>query len=237
MAEPATAEQATEEQATEETTVSDTSGPEAVSPANESEQQELEEAHRAANAANRAKIGRIHAVAAVTTLILFGAAHTWAAASGWQLAAITSVIAAFMAGIVLASLAHEWGHFSGAMLSQSRVTVAEAPVNYFFMFNFDIAANDTRQALWMSWGGLAGSWGLVVALALLVPQDSWASAVLVATVFGTAVNASVFEVPVALRTRHSHDLGSELAAQLKSPGLVKLPGLFAGIALAALLGL
>lgn len=228
------------ESATAETpTLSDASESEASteSPANESENQEKEEAHRTANTANRAKIGRIHAVTVVATLILFGAAHTWAAASGWQLAAITSVIAAFMAGIVLASLAHEWGHFSGAMLSQSRVTVAEAPVNYFFMFNFDIAANDTRQALWMSWGGLAGSWGLVAALAFLVPQDSWASAVLVATAFGSAVNASLFEVPVALRAQDSHDLGGELAAQLKSPGIVQLPGLFAGIALAALLGL
>ena len=132
------------ESAAAETPISsDASEPEvsAEAPANESgpaQQQEQEEAHRAANSANRARIGRIHAVAAVATLILFGAAHTWAAASGWQLAAITSVVAAFMAGIVLSSLAHEWGHFSGALLSQSRVTVAEAPVNYFFMFNFDI---------------------------------------------------------------------------------------------------
>ena len=193
--------------------------------------------HNAKNVANRAKVGRIHAVAALAALVIFGAAHTWATSSGWLLATVTSIVAAFMAGVVLSALAHEWGHYSGALLSQSRVTVAEAPVNYFFMFNFDMATNDTRQAFWMSWGGLTGSWGLFLALSLLVTQDSWASAVLIATVFGSALNASLFEVPVVLRTRKSNEFGGELAAQLKSPGVIQFPGVIAGLALAVLLGL
>lgn len=186
------------------------------------------------SAANLKKMAMIYGVATVAALTLFGAAHTWAAASSWALASFTSIMAAFVTGMVLAGIFHEWGHYSGAALSGSTLKVTEQPVDYFFFLNFDVNKNSTRQALWMSWGGLAGSWLLVVSTALLVPLDSWASAVLLATVIGRAINASVFEVPIARRTKQSENFKQELADQLRSPGIVKAPGVIAGLVVFAL---
>jgi len=83
--------------------------------------------------------------------------------------------------------------------------------------------------------GLAGSWLLLVVLAIGVPLDSLASAALVATVLGQAVNASVFEVPIVLRTRETGDFEQALYDRLDSPGVVKTPGLVVGLLAFALL--
>ncbi len=176
-----------------------------------------------------------HGTGVVAAFTLFGAAHSWAMLSGWSLAVVVSVAAAVVAGMALSSLFHEWGHFSGARLSGAVSPVLKKPHKLFFMFRFDMAANSVRQALWMSWGGLTGSWGLVLLVALLVPMDSWASAALLATVLGRAVNASTFEVPVILRTRRSGEFEQELNAQLNGPGIVQVPGLIAGLAALAVL--
>lgn len=187
------------------------------------------EERRSRNLANLKQVGSIHAVAVVSSLALFGAAHTWAAASGWLLASVVAIAAAYIAGTVVASIAHEWGHYSGAVLSGAKHKVARKPVKYFFMFNFDMQAGSVRQALWMSWGGLTGSWLVVVLLAVLVPADSWASAVLIGTVAGIAVNASVFELPIISRTRKSGEFEKELSAQLESTGVGRIPGLVVGL--------
>jgi hypothetical protein len=187
------------------------------------------------NRENLKAVGAIHGAAVVAALTLFGAAHTWASVSGWSLAAATAVAAALIAGVVVSSIAHEWGHFAGTALSGASYRVARKPVNYFFMFNFDMSANSTRQALWLSWGGLAGSWMVFAALLVLVPMDSWASAALVATVLGQAVNASVFEVPVIVRTRQSGEFEKELMNRLDSPGVVRMPGLIVGLVFFAIL--
>ncbi|MEM8767922.1 MAG: hypothetical protein AAGE43_10785 [Pseudomonadota bacterium] len=176
-----------------------------------------------------------HGTGVIAAFTLFGAAHSWAALSGWPLAVVVSFAAAVVAGMALSSLFHEWGHFSGARLSGAVSPVLKKPHKLFFMFRFDMAANSVRQALWMSWGGLSGSWGLVALVALLVPMDSWASAALLATVFGRAVNASSFEVPIILRTRRSGEFEQELNAQLNGPGIVQVPGLIAGLAALAVL--
>jgi hypothetical protein len=185
--------------------------------------------------ANLKKIGSWHAAAVIAALTLFGAAHTWADASGWLLAQATAVAAAFLAGMVLGPLFHEWGHFAGARLSGALSPVLKTPYRLFFMFRFDMQANNLRQAQWLSWGGITGSWLLVILLLILVPMDGWASAVLLATAIGRAVNASVFEVPVVLRTRQSGEFERELTERLKSPGVRQTPGLIAGVIVLAAL--
>ncbi|MDP6374452.1 MAG: hypothetical protein QF921_08150 [Pseudomonadales bacterium] len=187
------------------------------------------------NVKNLRKVGGWHAAAVVAALTLFGAAHTWSAASGWLLAAGVSIAAAVLAGIVVSSIVHEWGHFSGAYLSGSHYTVAEKPVNLYFMFDFDMQSNSVRQALWMSWGGVVGSWTPMVVLFALVPMDSLASAALVATLAGRAFNASYFEIPVILNTRRTREFRKELMSRLESPGIVQIPGLFVGLLVLAAL--
>ena len=184
---------------------------------------------QAQNRKNLKKVGTVHFVAVIAALTLFGAAHTWAVASGIALALAVAIAAAYIAGSVLSGIIHEYGHFSGAVLSGAPHKVLAKPARYFFMFNFDMKAGSQEQALSMSWGGVLASWLLVLVLLVLVPMDGWASAVLVATVLGNAVNASVFEVPVILKTRETGEFEQALYDRLDGPGLVKMPGIIAGL--------
>ncbi len=190
---------------------------------------------RAQNLKNLKKVGTLHFVAVVAALTLFGAAHTWAASSGLALALVVAVAAAYIAGTVLSGIVHEYGHYTGTVLSGAPHKVLEKPARYFFMFNFDMKEGTTKQALWLSWGGVLGSWLLVVGLFLALPMDGWASAALVATVLGNAVNASVFEVPVIRKTMATGEFEKALYGRLESPGLVKMPGIIAGLLAFALL--
>ncbi|TNF88565.1 MAG: hypothetical protein EP301_04695 [Gammaproteobacteria bacterium] len=190
---------------------------------------------RAENLANLKKVGTIHFVAVVAALTLFGAANTWALTSGIALALVVSVAAAYIAATVLSAIVHEYGHYVGTVLSGAPHKVLKKPARYFFMFNFDMKAGTTRQALWLSWGGVLGSWLLVATLFLLLPMDGWASAALVATALGNAVNASVFEVPVIRKTMETGEFEKALYDRLESPGLVKMPGVVVGLLAFALL--
>ncbi len=187
------------------------------------------------NAANLKKHGAMYALAVIASLTLFGAAHTWASSSGWALATGTGIAAAIAAGMVLSSIFHEWGHYSGAALSGSTIKIADTPSDYYFFLGFNPKSNSVTQALWMTWGGLAGSWSLAVLVLLLVPMDSWMSAALLATAVGRAVNASVFEVPIALQTIRGDDFKTALKERQASPGVVQFPGLMVGLALAAVI--
>jgi len=185
------------------------------------------------NTANLKKLAAIYGIAAVASMTLFGAAHTWASTSGLAIASVTGIAAAFIAGMVLSSIFHEWGHYSGAALSGSTIKIADQPSDYYFFLGFNPKKNSTRQALWMTWGGLTGSWLLVLGVLTLVPLNSWMSVVLLATVAGRAVNASYFEVPIAWRTQQGHDFKQALSDRLESPGTVKTPGLVVGLGVMA----
>ena len=164
----------------------------------------------------------------MAALTLWGAGQTWAVASGLTIALIASLGSSLIAGFALASMAHEWGHFSGARLAGAVSPVLPNPVRMFFMFNFDMKANSNDQFLSMSIGGPTANWLLVLLTAILIPIGTPQGALLMATVTGIAVNVSLFEVPVIMRTRESHDPGRELADQLASPGLQTLPGVIVG---------
>lgn len=188
-----------------------------------------EDAAEALKTSNLQSVATLHGAGALTALTLFGAGHVWAVNSEWLIAQIVAIGMAVIAGSAVHSIAHEWGHFAGARLSGSKCTVLEKPYKYFFMFNFDAEANDARQALWMSWGGLSGSWGLLLLLGFAIPMESWACVALLATLFGRALNASVFEVPVIMRTMKSRQFQKELETQLTSHGIQSVPGIVAGL--------
>jgi hypothetical protein len=178
--------------------------------------------------ANFRKIGGWHLAAVLAALTLWGAADAWAVQSGLVLAYIVSVGNALIAGFVIASIVHEWGHFSGARLAGSISPVLPNPVRFFFMFNFDMQTNSNRQFLTMSIGGPAANWLLVVLLLILLPVDTASQALLIATVTGIAVNVSLFEIPVIVRTWTSEQPQKELSDQLAGAGLKTLPGVVVG---------
>ena len=141
---------------------------------------------------------------------MWGAAETWAQATGWSIAGFAAVANAVVAAFVIASTTHEWGHFAGARLSGSVSPVLDEARGHFFMFNFPMDQNDTDQFTWMSWGGILAP-SLVVVLALIfVPLGLLSGKVLVATLVMKAVATAVFEVPIVQAAAESGEPAAEL---------------------------
>jgi hypothetical protein len=184
--------------------------------------------------ANLRSVATLHFVMVMGALTLWGAADAWAVASGWGLAWGVAIANAIIAATIVASTLHEWGHFAGARLSGSAAPVLKKPVRYFFMFNFLFEHNDKRQFLWMSAGGILVPWLLVLATPLLVPIDNASRAMLFAAFVTRAVQVSVFEVPVFLRTQGGGEPRDELGRQIKSGFATSR---YAGIAVGALVWL
>jgi len=146
--------------------------------------------------ANMKKIGAFHFAMVMGALTLWGAAEAWAQTTGWAIAGLAAVANAVIAGTVIASTLHEWGHFTGARLTEAPSPVLDAPRNHFFMFDFKMQDADLRQFTAMSWGGILVPWVIVLAALILIPVGLTSGAALVATLVAKAVAASHFEVPI-----------------------------------------
>jgi hypothetical protein len=179
----------------------------------------LRDAARQIDRAHMQQIGGLHFAMVMGAITMWGAAVVWAQSTGWALAEFAAVANALVLAYILSSTIHEWGHFTGARLSGSVSPVFEAPKRHFFMFNFPIDQNDTRQFLWMSWGGILAPWVAVLLALIFVPLALTSGAVLVATLISRAVAVSAFEVPVARGTAVSGDPGGELGKATKGGGL------------------
>ena len=197
----------------------------------------LAELARDLDRARMQQIGSFHFALVFGALTLWGAAETWAQVTGWALAHVAAVANALVAGFVVTSTVHEWGHFAGARLSGAVSPVLEEPRRHFFMFDFAMEQNDTHQFSWMSWGGILAPWMPVVLVAALVPLGITSAAVLLATLVARAVAIAAFEVPVVLRTGCSGNPGAELGTQVSGGGLPRSRrvGVAAGVACFALL--
>lgn len=174
------------------------------------------------------RIGSWHAAAVLAALSIWGAADFWANGSGLVLAHIVALGNAIVAGIVISSIVHEWGHFTGAKLANSVAPVFAKPKRFYFMFRFDMEANSVDQFLWLSMGGILANWLLVLLFLVLVPLETLAGAMLIGVVTAQAVNVSVFEVPVVMRTRETQNPQGELDHQLNTVGFNRIPGLIVG---------
>ena len=159
--------------------------------------------------ANMKKIGALHFAMVMGALTLWGAAEAWAQTTGWVIAGLAAVANAVIAGTVIASTLHEWGHFAGARLADAPSPVLDAPRNHFFMFDFKMADADVRQFTWMSWGGILVPWVLVLAALILIPVGLTSGAALIATLVAKATAASHFEVPIV---RDANECGDHNAA-------------------------
>lgn len=176
----------------------------------------LQRAAREFDRANIRKLGGFHFAMVMGALTMWGAAETWAQATGWGIAQFAAVANAIVAGFVIASTIHEWGHFTGARLSGSVSPVFDEAKGHFFMFNFPFDQNDTRQFTWMSWGGILAPWVAVVLAGIFVPLSLLGGKVLFATLVMKAAAASIFEVPIVLAAGRSNapeaELGKNVAA-------------------------
>ena len=189
---------------------------ESLSPA---ELAELRDAARAFDFAHMRKVGGFHFAMVVGALTMWGAAVTWAETSGWTLAQLTAVGSAFVAGTVIPSSLHEWGHLLGARLSGAVSPVHGDPPGHFVVFDYKMDQNDTRQFGWMSWGGILAPWVPVLFALFLVPLSLTSGAVFFSMLFYKAVATAAFEVPIAQAAAEDGDPGKALTESVKSGGL------------------
>jgi hypothetical protein len=151
-----------------------------------------------ADATPVARLARRDAGIALAALSLFGAADAWHAATGLGFAALLALVNGAVVGWVLGTLAHEWGHFAGARLSGG-IAPTRAYRSLFPIFDLDLDRSDPAAFRAMSVAGNVAHWGIVLALALLVPMDAAGRQALVCGAFAFAVAASTTEVPIIQR--------------------------------------
>ena len=168
---------------------------------------------------------------------LWAAADTWYEVSGLWLAQVIAVGDAILVGLLIASLFHEWGHYTGAVTSGAQTKrVAPAGLS-FFRFEFDYENNDQRQFHWMTYGGHIFHWAILITLAVALPLDSLSRIALVSSVFGFVAFATFFEYHIVKDTWAGKSPAARLAeissSDFQQPVVVgALGGLFAMAALA-----
>ncbi len=156
------------------------------------------ELERPADATPVRKLGQRDGAIALAALSLWAAADAWHATTGLQLAALLSVFDGVVVGIVLALMAHEWGHFAGARFSGG-IAPTRPLTSFFPIFALDLQRSSDRAFRAMSLGGNLGHWLVVLLLGIFVPLDAAGRIALLAGAFGFAVAASWTELPIIRR--------------------------------------
>lgn len=119
-------------------------------------------------------------------------------AAGNGVIAVLCSAATVVLTVLVSYEVHEWGHLSGALLTGSTVHAPEKLIHQ-FLFHFDGKANDRRQFVGMSIGGLAASLIALLGLLLLLPLATWTAKIIVALVGIGIVATFLREVPEAWR--------------------------------------
>lgn len=179
----------------------------------------LKDAARQFERARLKQFGAYHFAMVIGALTLWGAAQTWALVTHWSIAEFAAIGGALVAGFVIPSTLHEWGHFAGARLSGAKSPVLDQVKRHYFMFDFPIEENDTRQFSWMSWGGILAPWIVVLLAAIFVPLSLTSGAVLFATLISRAVAVSAFEFPIVQAVGDGADPNAELTQRVKGGSL------------------
>ena len=133
-------------------------------------------------------------------LSLFAAADAWHLLTGSGLAGFLSILDGLIVGVGVTSLAHEWGHYSGARWSGAQVPLKSVR-SFPQVFNFDYQKCEPGHFMGLSIGGNVGHWLMVVLLALFLPLDTTGQIALLSGSVGFAVFGSTVEFPVIARAR------------------------------------
>lgn len=154
---------------------------------------------RPADATPVGKLARRDGGIALAVLSLYGAADAWAATTGLALAELLALANGVVAGIVLGTRAHEWGHFAGAR-GAGGIAPTRPYETLFPIFDLDMQRSDPRAFRAMSIAGNVAHWALVLGIAVSLPMDAAGRMALLASSFGFAVSASVTELPIIVRS-------------------------------------
>ena len=171
---------------------------------------------------------------AVFALLVFGAGFLFgreqAGSTGASLYVAASL--AFLIGLALSHILHEWGHYLGAVLSGARLTVRQKISPLFFDFAFPV--NTPRQFLWMSIGGLSGNLLLLLLMSLCLDSPGLVLTTMMAAVLGQLVFVVILELPVSLRVVAGQEPLAALTEHFSQGAPLFLRALLAGLATAAL---
>ena len=150
--------------------------------------------------------------------LVFGALSLWAAADTWYVvtglwfAMVVAVGDAILVGLLLAALAHEWGHYLGAVRSDAKAQRVAPKGLSLFRFDFDYQANSHHQFHMMTLGGHILHWSMLLLLVVALPLDTLPRIALVSAVFAFVVFATFIEYNITKDTRAGADPGERLAA-------------------------
>ncbi len=154
------------------------------------------------------------AVLVLAALGIWGGADAWAAASGLAVATVAAVGNGVVAGWVITSLLHEWGHYAGAKLSGAVAPRIQAQGLSFFRYRFDLENNSLGQFTAMSLGGNIAHWSAFLGLLVLLPLSTPGQAAFVGAALAFALFASVIEWPIIARVRQGQVQPAEAFAHI-----------------------
>ena len=116
---------------------------------------------------------------------------------------VVADFAGVAAGLLLgvcAYLLHEWGHLLGALVTRSRLKVAQS-LRAAFIFSFDSKENSLAQFLVMSFSGFAATAAVVWAYYVYLPEGLLATRVARGVVLLLAFGGLMLEFPLVLFAR------------------------------------
>jgi len=142
-----------------------------------------------------AKQAAVHGAAFLSALGIWAAFDSWTILSKLPIASAAAFVSAIAAGLILSHLIHEWGHFLGACLTKSKLTIKEKISPLFF--DFDYLENNARQYLCLSAGGPVGNIVLILTTVFCIPMDNLGRQALLATMLGHFVYVLILELPVS----------------------------------------
>ncbi len=130
-------------------------------------------------------------------------ASAWVPSSHGGMGLYAAAAWAFLCGLGLSHIIHEWCHYAGAALARS--TIILKPVIHPLFFDFDFPANTPRQFLCLSLGGLVGNFLLLGILVVYAPAHDLVMTSLLAAVLGQLVFVLLLELPVSLEVLAGKD--------------------------------
>jgi hypothetical protein len=173
----------------------------------------------------------LQALAHGSVLLLLAAALVTADSLATTGAALYLAVAwAFLTGLGLSHIVHEWCHFFGAVIAGAAITLK--PRVHPLFFDYDFAKNTPRQFLCLSIGGLLGNVVLLsIALAFAGPQAPVMTSFL-AAVAGQFVFVLMLELPVSLGVMAGRDPLQSMEQHFGQGGPLFLRAAIGGVATA-----
>jgi len=139
---------------------------------------------------------------------------------------------AFLTGLALSHIVHEWCHFLGARAARSALTLK--PGIHPLFFDYDFAKNTQPQFLCLSIGGLLGNLMLLCIALLCAGSQSPVMTAFLAAVAGQLVFVLMLELPVSIAVMAGRDPLQALQQHFGQGGPLFLRAGIGGLATAAL---